>query len=294
MRYLLFISLLFANSSAFSGETIDRTLDADPNGEIHIDIIRGDVDIKTWNKSQVHVEGSLDDASEEFIFKRSGNKTLIKVEIDHGFFSKNWNSDETDITIHIPADSSLHSTGVSTDFDITGVKGGINANSVSGDIDVDEALQEIDIETVSGDVSITDSEGKMQLATVSGDIQAFSNAIHFDATTVSGDVEAEIGLSDLIDLSSVSGDLDMDFELADGGRVDARTVSGDITLSFDNKVVNARFDINTGPGGDIKNSITKDKAESSFIGSENVRFKSGNGDGAVELETMSGTIEIRH
>ena len=293
MRLLLFITFLFFSFSAYSGEKIDRTLDADPDGEVHIDIMRGDVDVKTWNKSAVKVEGRLDDATKEFIFKRVGDKILIKVKIDGGFFNKNWNSDDTEITVYVPRDSALESAGVSTDFDIAGVQGGVNVNSVSGDIDVDEAIGEIDVETVSGDVRVTDSEGTMELASVSGDIEAFGTATRFDATTVSGDVKAKIGLTDLIDLSSVSGDLDINFELAKGGRIEARTVSGDITLIFGNKPVNARFDIDTGPGGDIKNSITDDKAESSFIGSENVRFKSGNGKGSVELETMSGTITIK-
>ena len=294
MRSLLFITFFVLSAPAFSGEKVDRTIDADPTGEVQIDIMRGDVDIKTWDKPEVHVEGQLDDAAREFIFKRSGDKVLIKVEIDDGFFNKNWSSDDTDITVRIPENSSLESTGVSTDFDINGVKGGVTVNSVSGDIDVDEVFEELDIETVSGDIRVTDSEGKMQLATVSGDIEAYGAAVFFDATTVSGDLEAEIGQADLVDLSSVSGDLELDFKLADDGRVDAKTVSGDINLTFDNKTVNARFDIDTGPGGDIKNEITDDKADSSFIGSENVKFKSGNGKGSVELETMSGTIEVKY
>jgi hypothetical protein len=71
-------------------------------------------------------------------------------------------------------------------------------------------------------------------------------------------------------------------------------VSGDIVLKFKNKTVNARFDLDTGPGGDIENSITNDRPDSSFIGSEEISFTSGNGDGSVELNTMSGTIELNH
>ncbi len=292
MRYLMTIATLLFSATAYGGEQVDKRIDADRAGEVVVDIMRGDVDVKTWDKSEVHVEGELDDATREFVFKRSGDKVLIKVEVDDGFFNKNWGTDDTNLTIHIPEDSFFEGAGVSTDFDINGVKGGVRVNSVSGRIDIDTVHKEIDVETVSGDVTVTDSEGKMSLSTVSGDIEAFVNAIHFDAATVSGDVEAEIGTSDIVDLSSVSGDLELDFTLADDGRVDATTVSGDVKLTFGNKIINARFDIDTGPGGDIRNSITKHKPERSFIGSENVNFKSGNGDGSVELETMSGSIEI--
>ena len=85
----------------------------------------------------------------------------------------------------------------------------------------------------------------------------------------------------------------MDFELLEDGRVDAETVSGDIDLEFSSSTVNAWFEINTGPGGDIRNELTQDRPDSSFIGAEEIQFKSGDGSATVEISTMSGTVSLQ-
>jgi DUF4097 and DUF4098 domain-containing protein YvlB len=281
MKYLIVIITFAFSISAFAGKKVDETLSIGPGGKISIDVVRGDVQVETWDKSAVRVTGELDDATKKFIFDANGDDAKIKVEIDDGFFKHNWGSGGSDLTVYIPESSSLEAAGVSTDYDVDGVEGGVTINTVSGDIDAQDIFKS------------ADSSGKMKLASVSGDVEINGKAQHFDVNTVSGDIDAVIGLSELIDLASVSGDLDIEFELADDGRVDASTVSGDINLKFGNRKVNARFDLNTGPGGDIRNEITDDRPDtSSFIGSESIKFNSGNGSAVVEVETMSGSIKL--
>ena len=278
--------------SGNAGEAIDKSLKVQADGEVRISVVRGDIVIKSWDKTEVRVSGELDDATEQFIFETSGDRTIIKVEINDGFFNKNWNADDTELTIYVPKESSIDAGGVSTDFAISGVIGGLNSNSVSGDITVEGIQKLLDLQSVSGDIQVRKSQGKMQLASVSGDIDVSGKAHYFDATTVSGDIEADIGLANLINVSTVSGDIEIHFSLAEDGSLNARTVSGDQTLVFGSSTINAKFDINTGPGGDIRNAITEHHSASSFIGSEKVKFKSGNGNGSVELDTMSGSIKI--
>ena len=293
MKNLVVYLCLVFSVSAYAGKQIDETLDLRPGGKISIDVMRGDVQIETWDKAKVRVKGELDDATKKFIFEVDGDDAEIKVKVNDGFFNRNWSSDGSDLTIYIPESSSVEAGGVSTDFDIDGVQGGITVNSVSGDIDAQNIARSINIDSVSGDIDVSDSEGKMRLVSVSGDVKTDGKAKHYDVSTVSGDIEASIGLSELIDLVSVSGDLDIQFDLEDEGRLEAGTVSGDVTLSFGNNEINASFDINTGPGGDIRNELSDDVvAKSKFIGSENIKFKIGNGSARVDVETMSGTIKI--
>ena len=293
MKYLIICLGLVISTSAFAGKEVDETLDLRPGGKISIDIMRGDVQIETWDESKIRVKGELDDAAKKFIFEADGDDAQIKVKVDDGFFNRNWSSDGSDLTIYIPESSSVDAGGVSTDFDVDGVQGGITINSVSGSIDAQNIAKSLNIESVSGDIEVSDSWGKMRLVSVSGDVKTDGKAKHFDVSTVSGDIDARIGLSELIDLASVSGDLEIQFDLEDDGRLEAGTVSGDVTLSFGDEDINASFDINTGPGGDIRNEISDDTvARSKFIGSENIKFKVGKGSARVDVETMSGTIEI--
>lgn len=293
MKYLVIYLCFVFSASAFAGKEIDETLDVRPGGKISIDVMRGDVQIETWDESKVRVQGELDDATKKFIFEADGDEVNIKVKVDDGFFNRNWSSDGSDLTIYIPESSSVEAGGVSTDFDVDGVQGGITINSVSGDIDAQNIAKSLNIESVSGDIEVSDSSGKMRLVSVSGDVITVGQAKHYDVSTVSGDIEASIGLSELIDLASVSGDLHIKFDLEDEGRFEAGTVSGDVTLNFGSDEINASFDINTGPGGDIRNELSDDTvAKSKFIGSENIKFELGSGSARVDVETMSGTIEI--
>ena len=290
----LFASMLglLATLPSAAAESVSETLDVEPDGKVRVSVVRGEVEVHGWEKNQVRVTGELDDATEEFIFKTDGDDTVIKVEIDDGYWDKKWNTSETDLVIHIPEPSRLIVSGVSTDVDVNKIRGGVELNSVSGEIEVNDVAEKVNVETVSGDVRITNSWGKMKVSSVSGDIDTDGKAVYFDAQSVSGDIEAVIGESEIVELTSVSGDIELKFSLMDDGRVDAETVSGDIELQFKNEPVNAYFEINTGPGGDIRNSITQDKPESSFIGAEEIQFKSGDGSATVEISTMSGTVSL--
>lgn len=284
--------LLCSSAIALADTDIDESLNAKPDGKVRIEVERGDIEVRTWSKALVHVEGEVNGSDERFIFRNDGDETFIKVEVEDGFFDKHWNNTHTDLTIHVPEGSRVIAGGVSTDFDVRGVQGGVEVNSVSGDIVIENAMNRVTAQTVSGDIRVRDSSGRMNLSSVSGDIDSSGEANYFDAQTVSGDLDAKIGKADIVQLTSVSGDIDLRFALQDDGRVDAETVSGDIDLRFDNSTVNARFDINTGPGGDIRNNLTNDRPESSFIGSEEINFKSGNGSATVEISTMSGSISL--
>ena len=294
MKYLLSSLLLLFSTSIIANQSINQTLAADKQGNVKIRVVSTDLEVVAWEKAEVRVVGELDDDIEEFIFEKSGNSILIEVRPENNS-SHHWGGyDNAHLTIHVPSGSSVQSTAVSSDFTAIGVHGGLDATTVSGDIELSDITNGVEAESVSGDIELAKGGGKMKLTSVSGDITAVGKAQQFVVQTVSGDIEASIGKSDFVDLNSVSGDIEISFELAKDGRVDGSTVSGDIVLNFQNKTVNARFDLDTGPGGDIENSITRDRPDSSFIGSEEISFSSGNGDGSVELNTMSGTIELNH
>jgi hypothetical protein len=66
-KYILLVSLVLFSTAGWSGETIDETLDVKPEGRIYIELVRGDIVIKGWNKNQVKVSGELDDEAEDYL-----------------------------------------------------------------------------------------------------------------------------------------------------------------------------------------------------------------------------------
>ena len=291
MKYLITPLILASISLTANAENIDRTLDASPTGEVRIDIIEGRVVIEGWDKNQVRVTGDVPDL-EEFVFLTSGEDTLIEVEHKGGFWG-NWKSQgNAKLTIYVPRESSIASEGISTSFVITGVEGAVDSSTMSGDISLDGGNGKVQVESVSGDVDITGAKGKISLSSVSGDVSAKVDSHHFEAQSVSGRIDASIGMSEHVELASVSGDIDLIFELAKSGELEAETVSGDIDVKFLNEELDASFDIETGPGGDVRNLISDDKSSSSFSFSGSLEFEMGKGNGSVDLETMSGTVKV--
>lgn len=292
MRHIIILPFLALTFPVLADSDIDESLAVKADGEVSIHVISGDVTIKAWNKSEVRVEGEIDGDEESLIFKTSGNETIIEVEPGGSGWGRHSHGDIAELTVFVPARSSVESEGKSTDFRITGVQGPVRLSSLSGDLNAEGLNNTIDLVTVSGDIVIQGSQGKINLESVSGDVEAKVEAIEFNARSISGDVDASIGKSERIRLASVSGDIDLKLNLAAKGRLEAETVSGDVDIIFANKVVNARFDLETGPGGEIDNKITDDRADESFLGSGSINFKSGDGSGVVKIDTMSGTIEV--
>lgn len=284
---------LLLSSLAIAGKSVSETLKVQPNGTVLISLERGSVKVSTWAKNQVSVEGELDDAIEEFVFKTDGDETVIMVENKHRYYDKYWSSGSSDLVIRVPSGSQVTGQGVSSDFQVDGVEGGLKIGTVSGEIEVDSSSDNITLETVSGNIDINDSWGKMKLSSVSGDIDADGKALFFDAQTVSGDIDGVIGKTELIDVNSVSGDIDLVFEMSRDARLDAETVSGDLNFTFNNKNLDADFEVDTGPGGDIDNALSNSKAEKSFIGSEKIRFKLGSGSANIDISTMSGSVSLK-
>jgi DUF4097 and DUF4098 domain-containing protein YvlB len=289
MKTLLTLILLATAANA-SAERIDKTINVEPDGEVRIEVIEGKVVVEGWDKSEVRVEGDIPNAK-EFVFKNSGRVTSIEVESEHGFWGGKGDG-YAKLTVYAPRNSSVNMEGASSSFLITGMNGNVDASSMSGDISLKGGRGKVELESVSGDIDVIDATGKVSLSSVSGDVSAKASAEYFEAQSVSGDIEASIGQSNHVELASVSGDIDLVFEMTNGGELDADTVSGNIDIRFLNKDLDAKFEIETGPGGDVRNRITDDKSTSFMSFSGSLEFTVGKGSGSVDLETMSGTIDI--
>lgn len=290
MKTLLTLILLVSAANA-SAERIDKTINVEPDGEVRIEVIEGKVIVEGWDKSEVRVEGDIPN-SEDFVFKTSGRETRIEVESEHGFWGGHNSGGYAKLTVYAPRDSSVNIEGASSSFVITGMNRNVDASSMSGNITLKGGRGKVELESVSGDIDVIDAAGKVSLSSVSGDVSAKASAEYFEAQTVSGDIEASIGQSSHVELASVSGDIDLAFEMAKGGELDADTVSGNIDIRFLNQDLDAKFEIETGPGGDVRNRITEDKGTSFMSFSGSLEFTVGKGSGSVDLETMSGTIDI--
>jgi hypothetical protein len=284
---LVVSSLLFA-AGLKAGEDVDLTMIAESEGTVRIINTRGEVEIYGWDKDEIRVEGELDDLAEELIFDVDGSRARIEVRLPRS--NINW-GDGSDLEIYVPERSSVIFEGVSTDTTIENIAGGLRLRSVSGDIFIDSVATQVMVKSVSGDIEVKESSGDANISTVSGEIevQMASDTIILD--TVSGEIDAELEMFSRLRANAVSGDIHIEGQLMDKGDIDISSVSGDVRLSLVTPV-NAKLNIETGPGGEIVNQLSDHEPTDKFPAHMKLEAELGDGAGDIRMRTVSGDVRI--
>jgi DUF4097 and DUF4098 domain-containing protein YvlB len=274
--------------TVLADQDIEKTLDIPPDGIIMVDNTAGMIEFDTWdNKNQVQVRGEAGDAVEEI--EITSNSKGVQIRVHNRKATRN--TDDTDLYLRIPATVSIEANGVSTDITVTGSRGeSITLETVSGDLEVEASPQRIELHSVSGDVEFSGETKRSTVETVSGEITIVGAGGEVSLSTVSGDVTLEGGALTRGRFESVSGDLNLELDLDDGGRLSCDSMSGDVNLLLPSSQ-KAEFTAQSYSGG-----IQTDFGESSSV-SEGpgvmLEHRQGDNGAQVRLETFSGDITIR-
>lgn len=285
---ILVPSLLLPVTAFAAGKAVDEKLATGPAPAVTIENTRGEIAIEGWQESTVQITGTLDEKAKRLIFTANDDEVRIKVETP-----KNLRGGVgSNLVIKLPVGASIDVEGVSTDYRVQGVEGDVEVDSVSGDVTVKGARSTLDLEVVSGDIEVTDHSGELYLESVSGDITYAGSPTIIEVESVSGDVELNTeGEVAEIEFENVSGDIDFVGRVAKGVRISAEAVSGDISI---NTLGSADVEIEVETlSGDITNGLSDDKPEhGEFVGST-LTGRAGKGSGSIEVETISGNVELK-
>lgn len=287
-RLIPMIVLLGAPLALVAGEAVDQILAAEPSDRVEVNIIRGDIKLSGWDQPQVKITGTLDDEAEALVFEREGDEIIIKVELpQHTRKGKG-----SVLSVQVPRTVELDIKGVSTDFSLSGTSGPAEIKTISGDLKLQQVSAPVEASSISGDISVTRSSGPLEASSVSGDIKLRQNGEQYELASVSGDIELDAGRLKQLEAASVSGDIRVSGSLTGNAKVSLESVSGDISLVLGDDI-NARLNLETGPGGNIRNGITEDKpAGEEFTGAEALSLRLGSGESRVNMETFSGDLRI--
>lgn len=208
-------------------------------------------------------------------------------------------------TVEVPRDTAVNSVSVSGSESIRNVRGPLLAESVSGSVRAQDIGRDTRLSSVSGSIDAQNLADDLRASSVSGSVTAMK---------IKGDVMAH----------SVSGNVRVD---APGGRVESASTSGSLEIRGANNDVKAHtssghVDVAGNPTGssywDLKThsgsvsiSVPPDanfhlssNAVSGQIraaipivieeqGKHSLRARMGNGNGRVEIHTVSGSIELQ-
>jgi DUF4097 and DUF4098 domain-containing protein YvlB len=127
---------------------------------------------------------------------------------------------------------------------------------------------------------------------VNGEMNLSNAAEEVTLNMVNGEVQANFEGTGTLEFNGINGEMRIAISNSQTPRVSGSSVSGEIELQLDADV-DARFDLRTNVGSRIHNGITDDEAQRPQFGpGRSLQFTTGQGNGSVELNTVSGSIDI--
>jgi DUF4097 and DUF4098 domain-containing protein YvlB len=303
LSLILTLGLALGGAAAWAGDDEDlrtvnerRPLKAD--ARVEVSNVAGLIEVEAWDRNELHLTGTLSEEVEKL--EITGNESRLKIEVK--LPRRTRNVDDTTLRLRVPAGISLEAQGVSADIKVRGLKGDVETSTVSGDVELDVQSRNVEARSVSGEVTVDAPAAMTRVESVSGDVTVRGVKGELRGETVSGDLEVRGLTARRVELKSVSGDLELDVELAVDAEVEAQTMSGDVRLQVP-RLPDVEIDLETYSGeiepSELLPGLRREKRRSKHDdddddedqGREYVR--EGKGPGRVRLHSFSGDIVVK-
>lgn len=292
MNFRILLTLLLAAlpAAALASTPIDQTRPLHADGKVEISNLKGSIQVRVWDKPEVHIGGSLGRGVDTFDIR--GDRDELEIIVRYPRVS-NDSSEPTDLVIDVPTLASLDIDGVAVEISVIGTAGrSLEIDSVSGNITVAGAPRKADIESVSGDLKLTLNSADVEAQSVSGSVNLRGRLDgRVEVETVSGNITVDSRGERVRRLSSttVSGSATLRVGLADGGSIEAESVSGNIKVVTP-KSLSATVHAESFSGHLRAPGVTIDKPR--FGPGSSFEHRYGNGSGEIDMETFSGSAEL--
>jgi len=277
---------------ALAAQNLTKRATVAPDATIEVSNVQGSVDVTAWDRNEVELVAVLDSDKDELEFEATDRHVRIEVDRPRGKYG-NTKNEEALLTLRIPKGARLIADTVSADITVKDVRGEQSLESVSGKVETQAFDAPVSLSSVSGEVTVRGNDGKATVSTenVSGTTTATGIRGNYRGEVVSGDINATVVVAERLDVSSVSGDIEVQAELTPTARVSMESISGTITMTV-NPPVNADFDMETF-SGDIENCFgQKPRDTSRYTPGSELKFTQGSGGARVEIQTLSGEISL--
>ena len=276
-------------SLAYAASSVDEHRAVNPQGAVEIDNVAGSIDVQGWDKSEVAVTGTIGKDVERVDVTGDANRTSIRVVLPRGMHSSMRDGD-AHLVVHVPTNSSVSTSLVSSDLKVSGVHGALELRTVSGNISGDGG-GDLRANDVSGDIHFTATAAKrIEVKAISGDIVLTGGNTDIEASSVSGDAHLTLGTVSRARFKTVSGNISASLAAAADAQIDGETVSGDIKLEFPSEPA-ADFDVQT-LSGDIENCFGPKPVEPRYGPGKRLTFKTGDTSARIHLRSNSGEVRL--
>lgn len=275
------LATVAALATLLVSQQTDTQLPVRPGVRLDVSNAGGGIVVKTWTQNVVRVHAEHSD------------RMTIQIVLDAAALSIKGSSrrgppQEVDYIITAPRWMALNLSGVHTDVEIDGTEAPVTVETVNGDVKCRGGSGYISLQSVSGSIGVQQAKGRIDVHAVSNSITLTDVSGDVTGETVSGDVKLEGIESSNVDVSTVSGEVEYEGTIRDGGRYRFSTHNGDVVLGVPDKT-NATISVSTF-NGDFDSSFPVSVTEAQR---RRFSFTIGSGSARVELSTFNGDIKLR-
>lgn len=283
---------------------ITKSFKVGKNGRVSVEDVRGDVDVTSWDKSEVLIHETI----KMDVFTREEAETILEkskssyrqsgdnIEVIGESYRRDWMHSE--FVISVPRSFSIIIDTRGGDISVGGITGSAELRTSGGNIDLNDIGGDIDAKTSGGNIELENCQGQSTLKTSGGNLTLTDIKGPLLAKTSGGDIRLRGAANGVevrtsggsIDISNVQGELSAqtsggDIELADvNGDVSVHTSGGDV--DFHN--IGGALEASTS-GGDIRGRGIQGNAEVSTSGGE---IELEDVQGGVQGKTAGGDIDV--
>lgn len=279
---MLFTVLTSAALLAGPVQQTDTVFPVRPTARLDLHTFGGEVVIRTWKRNEMRVVAEHG-VRERIEISASDAGVTVRVRSRRGL------PRSVSYRITLPATMDIDIGGTHLDVDIGGVRGAVRVETVQGDIVLRGGSRFVTLHTVSGDVICEGAEGRLDVGSVNGAVTVRESRGEVIVETVNGDIVLERIRSELVEGSTVNGDIAYDGVIGDNGRYRFTTHNGAITVGIPERT-NATVSVSTFNGefeSDFPVTLTETRR-----GGKRLTFTLGAGRARIELDSFSGTIRL--
>jgi DUF4097 and DUF4098 domain-containing protein YvlB len=266
-----------------------------PDASVEIDAMTGEIRVVGWDRNEISVMGVMGEAVDMDV---DADEEQVEIVFDPGGYRRHDEGEthirhDVDVEVRVPRGVDLEITSITATVEITGVRGRIDVETASGSIAITGDARSISAESMSGSITIHGAAAEIDAESTSGSIVVSDGAGALKLETTSAEIIVQGGQFDEADLESFSGLLEFDGALDPSGTFTFETHSGSVTLILPDDV-SARFDIATATGSIGNDFGPSGRRTSRFGPGRELRFRTGDARADVQVETFSGSVELRH
>jgi len=313
---LAFFVVAFALSGCDMGPSASGAFDKslDVSGPLHLELanVSGDVSITGAADGKVHVHGEVRASGMGFGNPQERVNQIVAnppIELKGdtlriGREVSRVHNVSISYSVEVPRNSEVVTSSVSGSVSVRNVRGPLQAESVSGSIhaedigndarlsttsgsvEAENCADDVRASSVSGSVDVVNAKGDVLAHSVSGNVTVRSPGGRVDSNSSSGSVEIR-GANNDVKAHTASGRVDIGGNPSGNSYWDLKTMSGGINISVP---VDANFHLSSNAvSGQIRTQIPIVIEEQ---GKHSLRARMGNGNGRVEVHTVSGSVEL--